>query len=82
MLTRMTCVMNATLEFSDLSDYSVQCLNDLPTECDGTVTANRGVVSCGVAVNQKDGRSARAPPRMAWATITPLSCSMWSVIHG
>ncbi len=44
-------------EFSaDLSDYSVQCLNDLPTECDGTVTANRGVVSCGVAVNQ-EGRT-------------------------
>ena len=31
---------------SDLSDYSVECLSDLPTSCDETVGANRGDVSC------------------------------------
>ena len=31
---------------TDLSDYSVECLSDLPTSCDETVGANRGDVSC------------------------------------
>ena len=35
------------IEFNaDLSPYSVECLSDLPTECDETVTANRGVTAC------------------------------------
>ena len=35
------------IEFNaDLSSYSVECLSDLPTECDETVTANRGVTAC------------------------------------
>ncbi len=29
-----------------LSDQNVQCMSDLPTECDETVGANRGTVSC------------------------------------
>ena len=31
---------------TDLSDYSVECLSDLPTSCDESVGANRGDVSC------------------------------------
>ena len=31
---------------TDLSDYSVECLSDLPTACDETVGANRGDVAC------------------------------------
>jgi len=31
---------------TDLSDYSVQCLSDLPTSCDESVGANRGDVAC------------------------------------
>ncbi|MBK12654.1 MAG: hypothetical protein CL849_03905, partial [Crocinitomicaceae bacterium] len=32
-----------------LSNETVQCLDDLPTECDGEQGASRGVVSCGMA---------------------------------
>ena len=31
---------------ADLSNYSVECLSDLPTSCDETVGANRGDVTC------------------------------------
>ena len=35
------------IEFNaDLSNSTVQCMSDLPTECDMTVTANRGVTAC------------------------------------
>ena len=31
---------------ADLSDYSVECPSDLPTDCDLSVGANRGDVAC------------------------------------
>ena len=52
-----TCDCEEPMTWSeDLSDYTVECLGDLPTECDASVTASRGTVSCGYAESQ-EGRT-------------------------
>ena len=43
------CDCDDALAFSEsLNDTIVQCLENLPTECDASVTANRGEVACGL----------------------------------
>ncbi|MGB1073960.1 MAG: hypothetical protein ACPGYZ_07690, partial [Flavobacteriales bacterium] len=52
-----TCDCEEPMTWSeDLSDYTVECLGDLPTECDASVTASRGTVSCGYAESE-EGRT-------------------------